>query len=78
MRSQNAFRERFIVSAGMFASDEMGAQMHAYYFSPGAAGSRCRLLKPNAGSECDAQVRSDVLILVAHSGAEEIPFSLTH
>ncbi len=76
---QNRFIELFAAAgapkdAGMFESNDV--MLNDYYFSPGAVAFALALIEAHSGETCGAPARSEVRILAANTGAEDIPFSI--
>jgi hypothetical protein len=77
-RLQHAFSELFMIAAapieaGMFGSKDVGR--NDYFFSPEASRLAQSLILSFGGIFCDPPRRSDVIILVAHEGAPQVPFA---
>jgi hypothetical protein len=75
---QDAFAKIFIGlgaprDAGMFGSLALGD--HTLFFSPGAVRIAKPILDYYGAVECAAPLRSEVAILAANTGAEQIPFA---
>src|ERR1035441_1455732 len=77
---QRLFGDLFVPNATQFPGaalltrkDSNVTGRYIYYFSPDAALFALHLIHAYAGIECEAPLRSEVKLIIGHSGADKVP-----